>query len=175
MKKWLSEVTALAAIASLALADGAWAGNTDDFRCSSATLKGKYAFGVTAYTPPGLPNGPPRVVTGIKVFDGKQNLTQRDYTGDDLAGDDFALAGRETGTYEVNSDCTGSMVINLNVPNVSAGKSTGVIHIKFVISDGGRHIHEVVSAFFPPFSSTTVPVPTQTSADDWKVASEQDD
>ena len=47
------------------------------------------------------------------------------------------------------------MVINLNVPNVPAGLSSGVIEIKFVISDGGRHIHEVVSQFTPPFSIRT--------------------
>lgn len=57
---------------------------------------------------------------------------------------------------------------------VRLGLSCSVIEIKFVISDGGRHIHEVVSAFFPPFSSPTAFVPTQTSADDWKVASERD-
>jgi hypothetical protein len=45
-----------------------------------------------------------------------------------------------------------------------------VIQILFVISNGGRHIHEVVSQPTPPFSSA--PVPVQTSADDWKVASE---
>jgi hypothetical protein len=48
----------------------------------------------------------------------------------------------------------------------------GVIQIMFVISDGGRHIHEVVSEFTPP--GFTEPQPTQTSADDWKVASEKD-
>lgn len=41
------------------------------------------------------------------------------------------------------SDCTGSMVINLNAP-VPTG-STGVLKILFVISDNGRHIDEVVS------------------------------
>jgi hypothetical protein len=61
------------------------------------------------------------------------------------------------------------MAIDLNAP-VPTG-STGVIGIKFVISDGGRHIHEVVSEFTPPGSSA--PQPTQTSADDWKVAAEQ--
>jgi hypothetical protein len=74
-------------------------------------------------------------------------------------------------TYAVNPDCTASMVINLNAP-VATG-STGVIKFQFVISDGGRHIHEVVSEFTPQRSSG--PVPTQTSANDWKVASEQDD
>ena len=83
-----------------------------------------------------------------------------------------APPGQETGTYQVNSDCTGSMVINLNVPNVPSGTSSGVIDIMFVISDGGRHIHEVVSENTPP--GPTGPLhPTQTSADDWKVASDQ--
>jgi len=174
MKKWLYEVTPLAAIAALVLSGVAWAGGTDDFGCSNATLKGEYAFGVTAYTPPGLPNGPPEVVTGIEVFDGRGNFTQRDYAGDNLNGDDFSPPGQEIGTYHVNPDCTGSMVINLNVPNVPAGLSSGVINTKIVISDGGRHIHDVVSAFFPPFSSPSMPVPTQTSSDAWRVASEQD-
>src|ERR1700739_4093434 len=116
MRKWLSEVTPLAAIALLALSGAAWAGGSDDFGCSNATLKGEYAFGVTAYTPPGLPNGPPQVVAGIEVFDGKGDFTQRDYIGDSLrirGQTDFAPRGQETGTYTVNPDCTGSMVINL--------------------------------------------------------------
>jgi len=150
------------------------AGGPDDFGCSNATLKGLYSFGVTAYTPAPPPSPPPttKVVTGIKVFDGQGNLTQRDYQGDDLAGPDFAPKGQEKGTYQVNSNCTGSMVIKLNVPGVPAGLSTGVIWIKFVISDGGRHIHEVVSELIPPFAIGRVP--TQTSADDWKVASDKD-
>jgi hypothetical protein len=173
MNSWLVKGMLAAAIALPALSSAAWAGGTDDFGCSNATLKGEYAFGVTVYTPAGPPFPPPStvVVNGIKVFDGHGNLTQRDYQGDNLAGPDFAPPGQETGTYQVNSDCTGSMVINLNVPNVPAGTSSGVINIMFVISDGGRHIHEVVSQFTPPLSSG--PVPTQTSADDWKVASEE--
>ena len=173
MKSWLFQGMLTAAIALPALSAAAWAGGADDFGCSNATLKGEYAFGVTSYTPAPPPSPPPAtvVVNGIKVFDGRGNFTQRDYQGDNLAGDDFAPPGQEKGTYQVNSDCTGSMVINLNVPHVPAGLSSGVISIKFVISDGGRHIHEVVSQFTPPFSAG--PVPTQTSADDWKVASEQ--
>jgi hypothetical protein len=81
MKRWLSKGTLVAVIAISALSGVARA---DDFGCSDATLKGEYAFGVTAYTPPNLPDGPPAVVAGIKVFDGKGNLTQRDYSGDAL-------------------------------------------------------------------------------------------
>ena len=174
MKRWLSRGSLLAAIALPALSGLAQARGSDDFGCSNATLKGEYAFGVTSYTPPNLPNGPPAVVAGIKVFDGRGHLTQRDYSGDSLrtrGQTDFAPKGQETGTYTVNPDCTGSMVINLNVPHVPAGTSSGVIEIVFVISDGGRHIHEVVAEFTPP--GFTEPQPTQTSADDWKVASDR--
>ena len=173
MKSWLFQGMLTAAIALPALSGAAWAGGSDDYGCSNATLKGEYAFGVTVYTPAGPPFPPPStvVVNGIKVFDGHGNLTQRDYQGDNLAGPDFAPPGQETGTYQVNSDCTGSMVINLNVPG--APPHNGVIQIMFVISDGGRHIHEVVSQLTPPFSSG--PVPAQTSGDDWKVASYRSD
>ena len=173
MKSWFWKGMLAAGIALPALGGAAWAEGTDDFGCSNATLKCEYAFGVTAYTSASLPNSPPYVVgvvNGIKVFDGQGNLTQRDYQGDNNAGPDFSPPGREKGTYTVNSDCTGSMVINLNAP-VTSG-STGVINIMFVISTGGRHIHEVVSQFTPPGASG--PVSNQTSADDWKVASEQE-
>jgi hypothetical protein len=170
MHSWLSTRMMAAAIALPALSSAVWAQANDG--CSNATLKGEYAFAVTSYTPPGLPNGPPQVVAGIKTFDGKGNLAQRDYRGDSLrttGQTDFSTEGQETGTYTVNSDCTGSAVINLNVPNTPFPH--GVIQIEFVISGGGRHIHEVVSKFTPP--GFTTPQPTQTSADDWKVASEQ--
>jgi len=149
-----------AAIALPALSGVARAGGTDDYGCSNATLKGEYAFGVTNLTIP-------KVVAGINVFDGNGNLTQRDYIGGSVPAE-FAPKGQERGTYTVNPDCTGSMVINLNVPG--APPPNGVIQILFVISDGGRHIHEVVSQLTPPFSSA--PEPVQTSADDWKVASD---
>jgi hypothetical protein len=163
MDRRVSKGMLAAAIALPVLSGVARAGGTEDFGCSNATLTGEYAFGVTTYAPT------PGVVAGINVFDGKGNLTQRDYIGDSVPAE-FAPPGQEQGTYKVNSDCTGSMVINLNAP-VPTG-STGIINILFVISDGGRHIHEVVSEFTPP-GSTTGSVPTQTSADDWKVASEQ--
>lgn len=174
MKRWLCQGTLTAAIVLSALSGAAWAGGSDDFGCSNATLQGLYSFGVTAYTPPDLPNGPPRVVTGVKMFDGRGNLTQRDYQGDNNAGPDFAPPGREKGTYQLNPDCIGSMVIYLNAFGVNPVPTQGgVIWIKFVISNGGRHINEVVSEFTPPGAAGPAH-PTQTSADDWKVASEQD-
>jgi hypothetical protein len=162
MKSWVSGGMLAATIALPALSGVAWA---DDFGCSNATLKGEYAFGVTNLTTP-------RETTGIAVFDGNGNYKQRDYRGNSSPAE-FAPPGQEVGTYQVSPDCTGSMVIHLNefgVPPVTT--QGGVINLLFVISDGGRHVHEVVSSQTPPGS--TGPVPVQTSADAWKVASEQD-
>ncbi len=96
MKKWLSRATPLAAIALLALSGAAWAGGSDDFGCSNATLKGEYAFGGTNYTQP-------EVFNGLKVFDGNGHLTQRDYAGGSVPVE-FAPRGQETGIYTVNPD-----------------------------------------------------------------------
>jgi hypothetical protein len=84
------KVMAAAAFVLPMLGGAAWAGGTDDYGCSNATLKGEYAFGVTVYTPAPPPSPPPTtvVVNGIKVFDGQGSLTQRDYRGDNLAGPD---------------------------------------------------------------------------------------
>jgi len=165
MKRRLLTGTVAAAIALSVLSGVAGA---DDFGCSNATLKGVYAFGGTDYTPLGT-NGPPDVFTGIAIFDGNGKFTQRDYSGDAVPAE-FAPPGQEGGTYTVNPDCTGSSVLNLNIP-VPTG-STGVIKSLFVLSDGGRHLHGVVSEFTPP--TFTAPVPTKTSFDHWRVASEQD-
>jgi hypothetical protein len=143
-----------AAIALPALNGAARAGGTNDYGCSNATLQGEYAFGGTNYTLL-------LVFNGVRVYDGNGHFTQRDYVGDSTPPE-FAPPGQETGTYTVNPDCTGSDEL--------VGP-TGDIKVLFVISNGGRHVHEVVSELTPPGSTT--PVTTQTSVDVWKVASEQ--
>jgi len=163
--RFLKGMVVTAAIVLSGLSGPAWAGGSDDLGCSNATLKGAYAFGVTNYAFA-------LVVTGIEIFDGNGKFTQRDYAGDSVPAE-FSPPGRENGTYTVNPDCTGSAVLNLNVPGVPPGTSHGVVKTLFVISNGGRHIHDVVPEFTPP--GATGPVPAQTSSDAWKVASEQDD
>ena len=169
MERRLFKGALFAVMALPSLSGVTWAGGSDDFGCSNLTLKGEYGFAVTAYTPPGLPNGPPSVVTGIRIYDGNGHFTQRDYRGDTSPAD-FSPRGQETGTYNVNPDCTGSDELDLNVPVLSG--STGVIKVVFVITNGGRHVHEVVSEYTP--LGFTNAQPTQTTADAWKVASERD-
>jgi hypothetical protein len=59
MKSWLWNGMLAAAIALPALSDVAWAQSNDNDGCTNATLKGDYAFAVTAYTLPGLADGLP--------------------------------------------------------------------------------------------------------------------
>ena len=154
MKSWLSGGMLAATIALPALGSAAWA---DDFTCSNATLQGEYAFGVNIVSSQS-------VAAGIKFFDGKtdQNglghLTQQDYRGN-TTPIGLSMPGDEVGTYQVNPDCSGILTTQ------TAGGSRSVV-VLFVISDGGRHIHEVVGSL----TTAAGNVPVQTSADDWKVA-----
>jgi len=163
---WLGMVGVVAGLAALCGTSRA-----ADAGCSLATLTGAYAFGVTAYNSP-PPPAAIQVVAGIKVFDGKGNFTQRDYRGGTVPAE-FAPAGTEFGTYTVNPDCTGSLDIHLLAPAVCGPGEDGEIKALIVISNGGRHVHEVVSEFTPPCSGGTAVSMPQASADDWKVAAEE--
>jgi hypothetical protein len=166
MRSWLWRGMLAATIALPALSGVARAQSTDDDGCSIATLQGDYAFSVLSLSPL-------NVVVGIGRFDGKGGFTQIDYPGDRLrtAGTlDFRTG--QTGSYSVNPDCTGSQEIDLNVPNVPAGTSHGVIHNASVISNGGRSIHGVVAEITSP--GATSPSASLTRVDFWKVGSEQD-
>jgi hypothetical protein len=167
MKNRLSKGLLAAAIALPALGGTAWA--HDDGGCSDATLQGDYAFSVVDLTTQA-------VIIGLGTFDGKGGFAQIDYPGDRLrtAGTlDFRTG--QTGSYNVNADCTGTMEIDLNVQGVPAGTSHGVIHSVIVISNGGRSIHGVVAGFTPPGQPIGTLSPGQTRVDFWKVASEQED
>ena len=78
--------------------------HTDE--CSNVTIKGTYAFIIHGQIL--TPNGP-LIVDGIAktTFDGNGNLVQVDAVA---VNGDIPLVWRPgTGTYNVNSDCTGTM------------------------------------------------------------------
>jgi len=151
----------------------------DDRHCSNATLKGDYGFTILGDQP--NPDGTTSPVKGVAVteFDGTGKLTQRDFvmtagvpeagTGDAQMGFNFSMG--ETGKYKVNSDCTGTAEIDLNVP-APAGLSSGVIKLMFIVTNNGREIHTVVSEIIPPFA--TSPSLNTTRSDGWKLGSEQE-
>jgi hypothetical protein len=145
-----------AAIALPGLSSAAWAGGSNDFGCSNATLKGAYAFSVLNIATPAGPG----VVVGLGTFDGKGGYTQTDYPSDSGL---TAFRTGQTGSYMVNSDCTGFGETNL-------GAAVGVVESAFVISNRGRVIDAVVGEF--TVGGTAVPI--QSLVHYSKVASDQD-
>lgn len=129
----------------------------DDFsRCNSETLNGDYAVRVSgeAFTAAGLVY---RDGIALVHFDGDHTLSQVDFVqanGVPVPGppDGNGFHTDETGTYQVNSNCTGSAVINFPAP--PGGTSGAVIKVLFVISDDGNQINEIVTSLTPPNSTT---------------------
>jgi hypothetical protein len=136
----------------------------DNDNCSDSTLTGDYAFTVAGQ----ILNKDGTITTrnGIAMtyFDGAGKLTQVDYVmaltpgqvppgGVDVSP---AFRGGETGTYHVNSDCTGTAEIDFPAPpGVTSG---AIIKLILVLSDHGRAIHTVVTSLTPPGAPGPVPV-----------------
>jgi hypothetical protein len=102
--------------------------------CSDRTVRGDYAFAIegTILTP-----ASPILVRGVAMthFDGHGNLSQVDFVT--LNGAAPASDWRPaTGTYEINSDCTGTAQIN------PAGAPP--LNLRLVVGARGRQIWTVV-------------------------------
>jgi len=142
----------------------------DNDGCSNSTLKGDYAFTVSGQL--FLPGSNGAVLTvqrdGIAMthFDGVGNLSQVDFVlsspnapappgpppTDPITG--FHI--EEKGTYTVYADCTGTFTIQ-NPDFVGTAIPGPVITVKFVLSNGGRSIHTVVTSLIPPGAKEPVP------------------
>lgn len=147
---------------------------SDNDGCKLSTLKGDYAIRISGQ----VFNGSGAVVNqrdGIVMqhFDGAGGLTQTDF----VFGNGVLVPGpidpttgfhiNETGTYQVNSDCTGSTVINFPAPP-TGGNGAG-IKVMFVLGNHGRTIHQIVTSLIPPGASG--PVPANIHADGEKLGS----
>jgi hypothetical protein len=104
--------------------------------CSNMTLKGTWANALHGLVYP--PDGSaPLALAGIvkTTYDGKGNFTQVDAVG---INGNIAPGWRPgTGTYSVNSDCTGTATIS--VPG------NPDLHLQFVIGQSGNTSHFVVT------------------------------
>jgi hypothetical protein len=145
MNKQSSRISMLAVplmIACGLLASGPSAmAERDDQTCSNRTLSGDYgnfnSEGVLIGTP-GLPQEAQFRSVGVYHFDGNGNFTGVEHTvinGTPLELDWTA----NSGTYSVNSNCTGTMV--LNTPN-----SPVPLSLFFVVVRQGREFHTVLNA-----------------------------
>ena len=167
MKFACSKFVVTVAIGLVAIAA---AGQQSSSACSNETLRGAYAFRVSGevFTPSGVVN---RDGVAMTTFDGNGGLKQVDFVmanGVVVGGptNQYGFHDMENGSYTVNPDCTGNAQINFPIP--PHGTSGAVIQLMFVIGNGGRTIHTIVSSLTPP--NTTTPVPANIHSDAVKVS-----
>ncbi|MGA9979160.1 MAG: hypothetical protein WBQ08_11090 [Candidatus Sulfotelmatobacter sp.] len=122
-----------------ALGSGAQA--QDFVACNNRLIGGSYGFAVNGAKlagPPGTPIGP-QVGVAMAEFDGRGNFSQIDTVT--IAGvtvADFTHTPA-TGTYTVNSDCTGTFTLNF-----TDGRPT--VTTNFVVVNDGFEIDTVVTS-----------------------------
>src|ERR1700676_4094271 len=90
----------------------------DEIRvCTNASLHGTYQWNITGYIQTANLNGgnmgdfAPIVEASYAVFDGHGTITKLVSTDNFSSGGSFRVTG--TGTYAVNSDCSGSLTFNV--------------------------------------------------------------
>ena len=137
MKKTLfANVVALVLLVLGALASG-YAQSKSLATCNNRLIAGNYGFTIQGDKLGGQGFTGPQVGVAMTTFDGKGGLTQIDtvtVSGEVVA--DFTHTPA-TGTYTVNSDCTGTFTINFTDgrPPITAN---------FVVVEGGLEIDTVV-------------------------------
>jgi hypothetical protein len=118
--------------------------------CTNATLQGTYGFTITGTRPSApTPGAPAEMIVGVAVttFDGDGNFTQTDNIHGSITG--LAAPNRKgTGTYTMNQDCTGTMILN------NPGSPTLTLSI-VVVDDG----NEVRTAVVDPTANVTAGAP----------------
>jgi hypothetical protein len=112
--------------------------DSSDGPCSNRTLSGDYGFSVEGLILPAP--GVTLPVRGVHMthFDGKGNLTQLDSLL--VNGGPISDWTPVIGTYQVNANCTGTIVLH-----PSTG---GFVNLRIVVVGQGKEIHTVV---WPPF------------------------
>ena len=122
--------TILSAIALIALSPL----TSNASECSNSTIQGAYAF--TIHGQVFLPNGAALLIDGLAktTFDGEGNVTELDAVS---ANGNVAPGWvSNTGTYSVNSDCTGTFTVsNGDQPPIDT---------QFIVAQSGNTIHAMV-------------------------------
>jgi len=111
-----------------------------NLKCANLTVEGKYAYAydyglstAPANVFSGLDAFAPGAASGILTFQPDGSLSGRD-----VVSEEGAIRPRQfTGTYKLNSDCTGT----LELDEVVAGGGGDVLHANVVISAAGREIN----------------------------------
>jgi hypothetical protein len=144
----MSKIVTLFAVCLLSLAAGtrAYAHET----CSNSTLNGDYASTVSGQIFHADGTSETRQGLVMMHFNGHGSFTQTDYVLDPLNGTTSPTPGpadpksgfqnHESGTYVVNTDCTGNLEIHFAPPPVP-GATGAVLKLFFVLGSHGNFAH----------------------------------
>jgi hypothetical protein len=127
--------------------------------CSNSTLVGSYASTVSGQLFHADGTVETRQGLAMSHYDGHGNFTQTDFVLNTLNGETSPTPGpvdpqtgfqnHESGTYQVNADCTGSIEIHFAPPPVP-GATGAVIKLFLVIGSRGDALRTVVVSVTPP-------------------------
>lgn len=156
--KHLSTLSATA-VALLSLSGAAQA----DGLCSKATLKGPYGFtghgeilGLLDEKNVLHPFAAPSILDDVALvtFDGAGNFSRTDFGSINglPKGGQTTFNPNQSGTYTVNSDCTGTMQIVYSAGPVPAGVETD---LQIVVAQDGALIESIVSRAIVPSAAPT--------------------
>ena len=133
MKTWICKGTMAVAVACLTLGGAALAQGGS---CSNASLKGKYGQSISGELLPAPGVVLPQNGVAMTNFDGNGKFTQEDFVVINGAPTSSGFQS-ETGTYSVNSDCTGTATINYS--------NGAQIDLELVVVNQGHEFRTVVS------------------------------
>lgn len=147
MRKRITLIAAVLMFAGLSLAQEAHS-------CSNATLHGSFGFVITGtrpVPPPSLPGIESVVGTAITTFDGEGNFAQTDNVHGATSG--YTPERPGSGTYSVNPDCTGTMILN------NESVPFGLV-LSIVVVDNGKEIRAAVVKTTATACTTTTNITT---------------
>jgi len=145
MRKTMLYLAVLLILPNLVLAEGTRT-------CSNETLHSSYGFVISGSRPvPGQPGVIEFVVgTALTTFDGNGNFVQTDNIHGQVTG--FKTPDRPgSGTYNINADCTGTMVLH------NEGVPFGLI-LSIIVVDNGKEIRAAVVDITGDSSGTPPPI-----------------
>jgi hypothetical protein len=157
---WISTLVRLAAICLLSALVGTQTyALPNNASCSNSTLEGSYASTVGGQLFHADGSVETRQGLVMTHFDGHGNFTQTDYVLNTLNGTTTLTPGpidpqtgfqtHESGTYQVNADCTGNLEIHFAPPPVR-GAIGAVLKLFLVIGNQGNALRMVVISVVPP-------------------------
>jgi hypothetical protein len=152
-------ILSAASVALLSLSGAAQAAGL----CSDATLKGPYGFsghgeilGLLDANNVLHPFATPSILDDVALvtFDGAGHFSRTDFGSINGVpkGGQTTFNPNQSGTYTVNSDCTGTMKIVYSAGPVPAGVETD---LEIVVADDGTLIKSVVSKAIVPSAAPT--------------------